>query len=46
MLITFRKYHVYNKVFFLDLNKLAFYPPFYFNPYGPFCFSKSWVVAR
>jgi hypothetical protein len=28
MLITFQKFHAYNKVFFLDLNKLAFYPPF------------------
>ena len=25
---TFQKYHVYNKVFFLDSNKLALYPPF------------------
>ena len=28
MPITFQKCHTYNKVFFLDLNKLAFYPPF------------------
>jgi hypothetical protein len=28
MPITFQKCHAYNKVFFLDLNKLAFYPPF------------------
>ena len=28
MSVTFQKYHVYNKVFFLDSNKLAFYPPF------------------
>ena len=28
MLVTFQKYHVYNKVFFLDSNKLALYPPF------------------
>jgi hypothetical protein len=27
MLIIFHKCHAYNKVFFLDLNKLAFYPP-------------------
>ena len=28
MPVTFQKYHVYNKVFFLDLNKLALYPLF------------------
>ena len=28
MPITFQKCHAYNKVFFLDLNELAFYPPF------------------
>ena len=28
MLVTFQKYHVHNKVFFLDSNKLALYPPF------------------
>ena len=27
MLITFEKCHTYNKVFFLDLDKSAFYPP-------------------
>jgi hypothetical protein len=28
MLITFQKCNAYNKVFFFDVNKLAFYPPF------------------
>ena len=28
MPITFQKCRAYNKVFFLDLNKLGFYPPF------------------
>ena len=28
MSVTFQKYHVYNKVFFLGSNKLALYPPF------------------
>ena len=28
MPIRFQMFHAYNKVFFLDLNKLAFYPPF------------------
>ena len=46
MPIIIQKYHAYNKVFFLDLNKLAFYPPFYLDPYGARCFSKSWAVAR
>ena len=37
MLITFEKCHTYNKVFFLDLNKLAFYPPFIISlPVGLF----------
>ena len=27
MSIIFQKCHAYNKVFFLDFNKLAFYPP-------------------
>ena len=26
MPVTFQKFHVYNKVFFLDLDKSAFYP--------------------
>jgi hypothetical protein len=28
MSVTFQKYHSYNKIFILDLNKLVFYPPF------------------
>jgi hypothetical protein len=28
MSVTFQKYHAYNKIFILDLNKLVFYPPF------------------
>ena len=28
MPITFQKCHAYNKVFFLNFNELAFYPPF------------------
>ena len=37
MLIIFQKYHAYNKVFFLDLNELAFYPPFIISlPVGLF----------
>ena len=37
MPITFQKCHAYNKVFFLDLNKLAFYPPFIISlPVGLF----------
>jgi len=37
MFITFQKYHAYNKVFFLDLNELAFYPPFIISlPVGLF----------
>jgi len=35
--ITFQKCNAYNKVFFLDLNKLAFYPPFIISlPVGLF----------
>ena len=37
MLITFQKCHSYNKVFFLDVNELAFYPPFIISlPVGLF----------
>jgi hypothetical protein len=47
MPITFQKCHAYNKVFFLDLNELAFYPPFIISlPAGLLAFSKSWAVAR
>ena len=38
MSVTFQKCHAYNKVFFLDLNELAFYPPFIISlPVGLFC---------
>ena len=37
MPVTFQKCHAYNKVFFLDLNELAFYPPFIISlPVGLF----------
>ena len=37
MPIIFQKCHAYNKVFFLDLNELAFYPPFIISlPVGLF----------
>jgi hypothetical protein len=42
MLVTFQKCHAYNKVFFLDLNELVFYPPFIILlPTGLLAFSKS-----
>ena len=34
MPITFQVYHAYNKVFFLNLNKSAFYPPIFLVTYG------------
>ena len=49
MSVTFQKYHVYNKVFFLDSNKLAFYPPFIISlPVGLFWPSPSirWLQDR
>ena len=36
----FHKCHAYNKVFFRNLNKLAFLSTFYLDPYGAYSFSK------
>jgi hypothetical protein len=47
MPITFQRCYVYNKVFFRNLNKLAFCPPISFlSPMGLLAFSKSWVVVE
>ena len=47
MLITFQKFHAYNKVFFLNLNESAFYPPcIILLLVELISFSMSWVVAR
>jgi len=39
--LYFKNYHVYNKAFFLDSNKSPFYPPFFLDSCGAYCFSKS-----
>jgi hypothetical protein len=47
MPITFQRCHVYNKVFFCNLNELAFVHPLLSHYlWGFLAFSKSWVVAR
>jgi hypothetical protein len=40
MLNIFHMCHAYNKVFFRNLNKLAFLSTLYLDPYGAYCFSK------
>jgi hypothetical protein len=46
MPITFQKCHAYNKVFFLNLNELAFYPLLVFtNTHREFCKRTDTIVA-